>query len=132
MSTPSNDPPKSFTAQDIQAWLCAATEKRAALHIQAASPWHSNARHEAFTAMSDLLQEALEEVRVLSASLQEASQAVRAQAADLQAHSTKLMERGATVMAHMAQFLPSLPEQVQQAERPLVEKFKGGHNPADS
>jgi hypothetical protein len=132
MAVPSDGPSKALTPQEIDAWLCAAKEQCAALHIKPVGRWTSEQLHEAFAEISALLQEAFEEVRVASEALRETSQAVCAQAADLQAHSTKLMERGATVMARMPQFLPPSPEQVQQAERPLLEKFKGCHSPADS
>jgi len=60
MSTPSDNSLASLIAQDIDAWLRAAQEQRAKLHIQAAGPWHSNERYEAFTRMSELLLDAFE------------------------------------------------------------------------
>ena len=52
MSTLPN-PKKSFTHQDIDAWVLAAGERRAKLHLQAAGPRNSNERHEAFAHMSE-------------------------------------------------------------------------------
>jgi hypothetical protein len=127
MSTPANGLQQSFTPQEVDAWLLAAQERRAALHLKAAAPWNSNERHEAFTAMSDLLLQAFEEVRVISTAWQETSQRVREQSHDLQAHATRLMERGATLMERMAQFASPPPQDVQQAESRTLEMFKADH-----
>jgi hypothetical protein len=54
MAPPSHGPQKSFTIQEIDAWLLAAAERRAALHIQAACPWNSDHSHEALPDMSAL------------------------------------------------------------------------------
>ena len=62
MSTPSNAPPKSFTAQEVDEWLFAAKAKCAALHIKAADALNSAQCHEAFTDMSELLQQAFDSV----------------------------------------------------------------------
>ena len=51
MSTLPNGPPRSLTAQEVDTWLLAAQEQRAHLHLQAAHPWQSSSRQEAFTAM---------------------------------------------------------------------------------
>jgi hypothetical protein len=45
MSVFSYSPQQGFTPQDIDAWLLAAKEKHAALHLQAAAPWNSNEHH---------------------------------------------------------------------------------------
>jgi hypothetical protein len=66
--------------------------------------------------LSALLQEAFEEVRVMSASLREGSQMVRGESADLRAYSTQLLEQCTESMECMAQFL-SDPQEVQDAER---------------
>jgi hypothetical protein len=73
MSTGPAGPKKFLTTQDIDAWLLAAKERRVALHLKAASPWHTYHLHEAFTEMSALLHDALEEVRVVSEQLWERS-----------------------------------------------------------
>ena len=132
MSTPANGPHKSCTTQEVDAWLRAARERRAALHIKAADRWNSAQRQEAFADMSELLQQAFEEVRMASESLREASQGARSKAADLRAHSTQLMARGATSMEHLAQFAPPPPEEVEQAESQMREMFKDGHSQGES
>ena len=73
--------------------------------------------------MSALLQEAFEEVRVVSESTREWSQAARGDATDLRAHSVRLMERSTALMARMAQFAPPSPEEIREAERHLMEMF---------
>jgi hypothetical protein len=132
MSTPSNGPETPLTPQQIDAWLRAAKERRAALHTQATAPRNSHECHEAFTEMSDLLQQALEEVRMVSEALREGCQVVRGESADLWGHSTQLMERGKMLVEHMAQFVPPPPQEVHEAERQLLERFKGGHRQEDS
>ena len=92
MSTPTG-PPKSFTLPEIQAWIDATKRKRLDLYLLAAEPLYNSRREWAFLEMSKLLQEAIEEVRVISASLQEDSQALRSHATELRQHSTALLER---------------------------------------
>jgi len=116
MSVPSDGLQKSFTAQEVDAWLLAATEKHAELQ-----------RQEAFADISDLIREAFEEVRVISASLREGSQGVRGESAELRTHSARLRERSITLMERMAQFAPPSPEEVQKAEREFLECFQNGH-----
>jgi hypothetical protein len=79
MSTPTDTdgPQKSFTAQEIDAWLLATAERHAAIHLKAAHPWNEHHLHEAFADMSVLFLEAFEEVRVVSEQLHEESQATR-------------------------------------------------------
>jgi hypothetical protein len=67
-------------------WLLKTREKRLQLHMQAAQPLYF-ARDEAFREMSTLLQEAMEEVRILTAALREASQTAPPPAAPLQARA---------------------------------------------
>lgn len=131
MSTFPHGPQKSPTVQEVDAWLLAAKERRAKLHIQAASPWDSLLRQEAFTEMSCLLDEAFEEVRLVSESLREWSQGIRGEAVDLRTHSTRLMERGAMLLERMAQFAPPSPEAVRQAESQMLEIFKRGKRSSD-
>jgi hypothetical protein len=125
MSTLPNGPQKSFTVQEVEAWLLAARERRAQLHFHAASPLASAERQEAFTAMSDLLLAAFEEVRVVSESTREWSQGTRSEAADMRAHAAQLMERGVTLMTRMAQYAPPPPEAIRQAESRLLEMCRG-------
>jgi len=99
MTTPPNGPQRSFTAQEVDTWLLTIKERRAQLHIHAASPLESDERQEAFTAMSSLLEDALEEVRVVSDVWRERSQAACEKAADLQAQATQLMTQCTTTLA---------------------------------
>src|SRR5262245_60317885 len=55
MAIPPADPPPTLTPQDIDAWVLAAAERRAALHRKAASPWPSHYLQDVVTEMSDLL-----------------------------------------------------------------------------
>jgi hypothetical protein len=64
MSTPPNSHKQCFLTQEIDAWVLAVQEQRAKLHIQAAGPWNSNERYEAFAHMSELLLDAFEEMRM--------------------------------------------------------------------
>ena len=131
MSALSHGPQKSPTVQEVDAWLLAAKERRAKLHIQAASPGDSLLRQEAFIEISCLLDEAFEEVRVVSEALREWSQGVRGETVDLRTRSTRLMERGATLLERMAQFAPPSPEAVRQAESQMLEIFKRGERSSD-
>ena len=55
MSTLPHGPQQSVTVQDVDAWLLAAHERRAQLHLHAARPCQSAECHEALLAMSALL-----------------------------------------------------------------------------
>jgi|SRR5215510_613577 len=127
MSIPSNGPPKSFTSQEIDAWVLAAQEQRAKLHLQAARPCNSDEHHDTFAGMSELLLEAFEEMRLVSESLREGSQAVRRESVDLRAHSHRLIGRGKTLTEQMAQFASPSPEDIQKAESQILEIFKRGN-----
>src|SRR5215813_3475927 len=96
MSTLPDGRQKFFPSQEVDAWLRGAKEKRAELHLKAAGPWHSEQIHEAFADVFDLLQEAFEEVRVISASWREGSHVALSESADLQAHSARPMEQSTT------------------------------------
>src|SRR5262245_483233 len=126
MSPLPNGSQRSLTIQEVDVWLLAAHERRAQLHCHAASPLESDERQEAFTAMSDLLLEAFEEVRVVSESTRERSQGVRGEAVDLRTHAAQLMERGVTLMARLAQYAPPSPETIQDTESRILEIFKHG------
>src|SRR5262245_19528358 len=125
MSTLLHDPQRSPTAQEVNAWLLAAQERRAQLHCHAASPLESAEREEAFTAMSALLLEAFEEVRVVSESTRDGSHNGGGDATDLRTQAAQLMERGVTLMARLAQFAPLPPEAIQEAESQMLALFKG-------
>jgi hypothetical protein len=78
MPTHSDGPQKPVTTQERDAWLLAAKQKRLVRRVQATGPWTSLSRQEALAEMSCLLEEAFEEVRVVSESLREGSRVVRA------------------------------------------------------
>ena len=109
MSPSFNGPPKPVTFQELDAWLLAAHEQRAALHLKAAAPSSSDERQEAFTDMSALLQQALETVRVVSDALREARPAVRGRTIALHEHYAQLLEHSTAAMERLAQFLPYMP-----------------------
>jgi hypothetical protein len=132
MATHADGPQKPVTAQDVDAWLLAAQERRAALHVKAAGPCYSDQRQEAFTELSDLLLQALEEVRVVSESLRAEGQAIRSKTIALQDHSAQLLEQSTAAMERLAQFLPPPAEEICQAESRMLEIFKHGYRPADS
>ena|SRR5947207_854580 len=94
MSTPVNGPSTSCTIPDIQEWIATTKRKRLELHLLAAEPLYNTQRAWAFMEMSTLLHEAIEEVRVISASLQEDSTALRSRVTGLRERSTALLERG--------------------------------------
>ena len=127
MSTPFYDPLKSYTAQDVNEWLLAIQQKYAELHSKAAGLWQSDQYRAAFAEMSTLLQEACEEVRVMSGQLREESRGVRAEATDLQTHSAWLIAQGRQVAEQMSWFAPPPAEEVQKAESQMLEIFKHGH-----
>ena len=124
MATHPNGSPQSLTPQDIDAWLLAAAERRAALHIKAASPWPSHYLQDVVTEMSDLLGEALEEVRVVSAQSREESQAVRAKGQALCERSARLLAQSAAARKRLEQFLPPPPEALHEAESRVLEMFR--------
>jgi len=91
MSTRPNGSQKAVTTEDIDAWLLAAYEQLARLHLHAdVGSWCRDQRQEAFVLMSDLLMEALEEVRVVSESTRERSQTARSISTDLRADCSRL------------------------------------------
>jgi hypothetical protein len=126
MSSYPNESQKPLTYQELDAWLLAVQEQRAKLHLQAASPPNSLARQQAFMEMSGLLDEAFEEVRVMSAQLREDSQKTRAKSIDLQQRSARLLETGIAARDRMAQFAPPAPEALQEAESRLLDIFRNG------
>ena len=127
MSTLFHGPPKSCTAQDVNEWLLTTLQKHAELQSKAAGLWQSDQHHAAFAEMSTLLQEAVEEVLVISGQLRTESQAVRAKATDLQTHSSRLIAQGRQVAERMSWFAPPPAEEVQKAESQMLEIFKHGH-----
>ena len=77
MSTPSHGSPPPLTTVQIEEWITTAHTKHGELHLLATEPLYSTLRDQAVLQMSKLLQEAIEKVRVVSASLREERQAVR-------------------------------------------------------
>ena len=131
MSSPAHDPPqKPITAEAVQAWLHAAKRKHLDLHDFAAKPSHSRQHYEAFMELAALLQEGLEEVRVISTSLREGSQMVRGASADLRAYTTQLLDQCTQAMQCMAQFLPS-PQEIHEADRQRLDRDSDGHRHAE-
>jgi len=93
MSTLPKEPEPPTTAEQIEAWLHTTQSKRLALHVQDTAAWNSLPRQQAFMEMSALLQEALEEVRVMSTTLREESQALRVHTAEVREHAAQLRAR---------------------------------------
>src|SRR5262249_48359979 len=106
VSTPPNDLQQPFTLSEIQSWIDTTKRKRDDLHLLAADPLYNSRREGAFLEMSTLLAEAIEEVRVISASLQEDSTALRSHATALRQHSTALIERGKRASDQLGQSIP--------------------------
>jgi hypothetical protein len=75
--------------------------------------------------LAALLQEGLEEVRVISASLREEGQMVRGEAADLQAYATQLLEQCTESIACMAQCFQETQER-HEAERRMLAMGRDG------
>jgi len=129
MSILPNGSQRFCTPQDVDVWLLAAQEQRARLHFHAVLPLESDQRQEAFTAMSDLLLEAFEEIRVVSESVREESQSVRSTSVALRADSARLQDRGRLLVEGMAKFIPPPPETLREAESQFLATFRGGRKP---
>src|SRR5207247_11443088 len=67
---------KPMTAKQVEEWMNTINRKRLDLTLHALEPLYNTRRELAIVEMSHLLQEAIEEVRVVSASLREQSQAI--------------------------------------------------------
>jgi hypothetical protein len=90
MSPPFQEPAPPLTAAHVDAWVRNATRKRLALHIHAPEP-SSGVRAQAFWEMSELCQEAIEAVRVVSAQLTDESQAAHDWSMEIRAASARLL-----------------------------------------
>ena len=90
MSMPSENPTMPLTATHIETWLTTMNQKRFALYARTKEP---HVQAVVFWEAADLLSEAIEEVRVISASLREDSKALRGRATGLLEHSNELLER---------------------------------------
>ena len=120
MSIPPTGLQPSFTLPEIQAWIETTNRKRDDLYLLAAEPLYNTRRAWAFREMSQLLAEAIEEVRVISASLQDDSTALRSRAATLRHHSDVLLERGRSPLERLPQCVPS-PQEVHEVERRVLD-----------
>jgi hypothetical protein len=123
MSTPAQESPQPLTAADVEQWMCMIDERRFHLYPKLVG---TPAQVEVFWEMADLLQEAIEEVRVISAQSREESQAIRAKGQALRDHSAQLLERSTAAMERCAPFTPPRPEAIRQAESQMLEIFKHG------
>jgi len=94
VSTIPHDLQQPFTLSEIQAWIATTEQKRDDLHRLRTDPLDKSRRAWAFREMSSLLAEAIEEVRVISASFHDDSQTLRTRATELRHHSTALLARG--------------------------------------
>ena len=89
MSTPSHGPQKSLTLQEVYAWVYAIQCRRLALRMHVLEQTDFLVRPQAFEGMSALLDEALEEIRVVTEALRERSEAAHRESARLQALLTE-------------------------------------------
>jgi hypothetical protein len=90
MPPPSSGPQKPVTARQVEEWLQAVNRKCLELSLHAMEPLYNTRRELAVMEMSHLLQEAIEEVRVVSASLREQSQVIRDHSSEVRAYSQHL------------------------------------------
>ena len=93
MSALTQGPQPPITAEQVDEWMSAMTRKRKDVHALLQEPLYNTRRDQAVMDLGCLLEEALEEVRVLSASLRAESQALRARAAALRERSTEIQKR---------------------------------------
>jgi hypothetical protein len=82
-----------LTHAQVEQWIYTTTRKHADLHRQLLEPVHHTEREKVFLEMSRLLQDAIEEVRVISAQLQEESQAAQTRSAHIVAESAPLLAK---------------------------------------
>ena len=120
MSTLTHGLQPSFTLPEIQAWIDTMKQKCSDVSLLATEPLYNSRREWAILEMSTLLAEAIEEVRVMSASLQEDSTALRSRATALRQHSDVLLARGRSMSGHTESCVPS-PEQIPEAERRVLD-----------
>ena len=90
MPPPSTGPQKPIIAEQVEEWLQAVNRKCLELSLHALEPLYNTRRELAVMEMAHLLQEALEEVRVVSASLREQSQAIRDYSSEVRVYSQQL------------------------------------------
>ena len=118
MSTPSHGSPPPLTTVQIEEWMATATTKYGELYLLATEPLSSTLRDQALFQMSQLLQEAIEKVRVVSTTLREESQTLHSNAAALRVRSAQLIQ-------HSAPFAtPLRTRDMPQAEAPVLPMFQ--------
>jgi hypothetical protein len=83
---------KRINPAEVEQWLDTIAKKRLALYLRATEP-DAAVRAQAFWDMGALLQDALEEVRVMGTELREISEELRAVLPMLRDQSTRLEER---------------------------------------
>ena len=93
MPSPASGPQKPVTAEQVEEWLQAINSKRLELTLHAMEPLYNTRRELAVMEMSHLLQEVIEEIRVVSASLREQSQAILDHSSEVRAYSKHLATR---------------------------------------
>jgi hypothetical protein len=126
MVAPFHSDSKTYTAEDVNAWLLASQQKHAELHSKAAGVCQSDQHLAVLAEMSALHQEAIEEVRVIGEQLRTESEAVRVKVTDLQTYSAQLIARGRQMAEWYPWFRPPPAEEVQKAESQMLEIFKHG------
>ena len=124
MPPPSSGPQKPIIAEQVEEWLQAIHRKCLELSLHALEPLYNTRRELAVMEMSHLLQEAIEEVRVVSASLREQSQAIRAHSSEVRAYSQQLKKQSKRhqekqSIAQCAEHAKSLEERVSQFKMQL-------------
>jgi len=102
MPTPSHGPQKSLTLQEVYAWLYALQCKRLELRMQAIVQTDYLVRPVAFEEMSALLDQALEEIRVVTEALRERREAAHLESTRLLALSTEQREQRRAANASFA------------------------------
>ena len=105
MPPPSTGPHKPVTARQVEEWLQAVNRKCLELSLHAMEPLYNTRRELAVMEMSHLLQEAIEEVRVVSASLREQSQAIRDYSSEVRTYSQHL-EKTIQIAPGSAEYRP--------------------------
>ena len=121
MPPSSHGPQKPMTADQVEEWLQAIDGKRLELTLHAMEPLYNTRRELAVMEMSHLLQETIEEVRVVSASLREQNQAIRDHSAAVRACSQHLEKQ-----SKLHQEKPSIAECAEGAQslEDRVSQFK--------
>jgi hypothetical protein len=124
MPPPSSGPQKPIIAEQVEEWLQAIHRKCLELSLHALEPLYNTRRELAVMEMSHLLQEAIEEVRVVSASLRDQSQAIRDYGSEVCAYSQQLKKQSKRhqekqSIAQCAEHAKSLEERVSQFKMQL-------------